>query len=93
MRNLSRDPSVVRRWAEARNARPGISDDGLLQLVMPDHEYTSERLLSWEEFAGIFTAEGLAFVYDEVPGSDFWAIGPEAEVRPFAEEAIPTHVP
>lgn len=93
MRYLTHDPAEVRRWAEARGARPAISDDGFLQLAMPDHEYTAERRLSWEEFAGHFTAERLAFVYDEVRGSDFWAIGPEAEVRPFVEEAIPEHVP
>lgn len=93
MRYLTHDPSVVRRWAEKRGARPAISDDGLLQLAMPDREYTAEGKLTWEEFAGIFSAEGLAFVYDEVPGSDFWAIGPEPEVRPFVAEAIPEHVP
>jgi len=93
MRYLTHDPSVVRRWAEKRGARPALSDDGLLQLAMPDHEYTAANRLTWEEFAGHFTAENLAFVYDEVPGSDFWAIGPEHEVRPFVEEAIPEHVP
>jgi len=93
MRYLTHDPGVARRWAEERSARPALTDDGMLVLVMPDREYTAEGRLTWEEFAGLFTAEHLAFVYDEVPGSDFWAIGPEVEVRPFAEEAIPEHVP
>lgn len=93
MRYLTHDPSVVRRWAEERSALPAITEDGLLILAMPDREYTTANKLSWEEFAGLFTAENLAFVYDEVSGSDFWAIGSEDEVRPFTREAIPEHVP
>lgn len=93
MRYLTFDPAEVRRWAENRGATPAVTEDGLLILAMPDLEYTTSTELTWEEFAGMFTAEGVAFVYDEVPGSDFWIIGPEPEVRPFVKEAIPEHVP
>lgn len=93
MRYLTYDPAVVRHWAEERGATPAVSDDGLLMVALPDLEYTASTEISWEEFAGMFTAEKLAFIYDETPGSNFWVIGPEWEIHPFLEEAIPEHVP
>lgn len=89
MRHLSGDPGDARRWAEARNARPFVTAEGELELAMPDREYGAGEPMSWDEFAGIFTAERLVFVYDDVPGSDFFAIGPAESVRHFAETAVP----
>jgi hypothetical protein len=93
MRHLSGDPNDARRWAEARHARPSVTDEGELELALPDREFSAGEPVSWEEFAGIFTAEQLFFVWDDVPGSDFFAIGPEQRVRHFAEEALPEQPP
>lgn len=88
MRMLTTDPAEVRRWADSRDARPGLTESGELVIRMPGEEDRGP-VLRWDEFAGHFTAERMAFVYDELPGSHFWVIGREAEVRQFAEEPVP----
>lgn len=88
MRMLTTDPAEVRRWADDRGARPGITEAGDLVLWMRGEEDRGP-VLRWDEFAGHFTAERMAFVYEELPGSSFWIIGREADVRQFAEEPVP----
>jgi hypothetical protein len=88
MRMLTTDPAEVRQWADGRGARPGLTESGDLVLWMPG-EADRGPVLRWDEFAGHFTAEHMAFVFDDMPGSGFWVIGREDEVRQFAEEPVP----
>jgi hypothetical protein len=68
----TRDPEVIRRWAEARGAVPatvpGTEHDGhpgVLTLDFPG--YGGERLqhISWDEWLRTFKERDLTFVYQE----------------------------
>lgn len=72
------DHEEIRRWAEARGARPahvrgtGDGDDpGILRLYYPDseqaHSGKDEALqeLSWDEFFAKFDENKLAFLYQD----------------------------
>jgi hypothetical protein len=87
MRRFTDDPAEVRRWADARGARPGLTAGGDLVLLLPDDARERGTPLRWDEFAGHFTAERLGFVHDE--GSDFWLLGPEEDLRQFSGDARP----
>jgi hypothetical protein len=93
MRMLTHDPRVVRWWAESRGAKPAMDDEGALMLALPDHEYTAESRIGWPQFERLFVNRGLAFVHEDVPGSNFWVIAADEDAWPFVEEAIPSHVP
>jgi hypothetical protein len=93
MRLLTHDPRVVRLWAESRHAKPAMDDEGALLLALPDHEYTVESVIGWPQFERLFAHRGLAFVYEDRPGSNFWLIAADEDAWPFVEEAIPAHVP
>lgn len=93
MRMLTHDPAVVRLWAESRDAKPCMDDEGALMLALPDHEYTAEARITWPQFMRLFVGRGLAFVHEDRPGSNFWLIAADEDAWPFVEEAIPSHVP
>ncbi len=88
MRRFTTSPSEVRRWAEAHDARPALTPGGELALALPGHGRDFERI-TWDEFAGFFTADHLAFVYEDDATSDFFLLGDQADCRHFAEMAVP----
>jgi hypothetical protein len=67
------DHEEIRKWAEARNAKPacvkntgGKSDVGLLRLDFPGYSGgDSLEHIEWDEFFEKFDESNLAFVYQE----------------------------
>ncbi len=74
VRFVSVDPSFVRRWAHRRGLAPHLSSRGGIVLI-PRGAHPAASI-SWEEFAGVFTVEALAFSYDDGAGDERWSIGP-----------------
>lgn len=76
MSRTTTDHDVIRKWAEARAARParvkgtGGEDAGLLRLDFGPPEEDLEPI-GWDEFFETFEASGLAFLYDDDPESRF----------------------
>lgn len=77
MGETTTDHEVIRKWAEARGARParvkgtgGGEDAGLLRLDFGTPEESLEEI-DWDEFFETFDASGLALVYDDDPESRF----------------------
>jgi hypothetical protein len=71
---VTRQPDEIRAWAEARGGqparvravRPGSAD--VLRIAfdrLPPHW----EALSWEQFLEAFQRAGLAFMYEDEPGS------------------------
>jgi hypothetical protein len=79
MGRTTTDHDVIRKWAEARDARParvkgtGDDDAGLLRLDFGPPEEGLEPI-GWEDFFATFDESGLAFVYDAAPESRFGKI-------------------
>jgi len=71
LRFISQDPHFVRRWATARGLAPFVGPGGAIELAAPGGP-DGATPLSWEEFAGFFTAEALALAYDGPAGT--WSI-------------------
>lgn len=73
--NRTTDHDTIRRWAEARGARParvtgtgGKDDAGLIRLDFDDPDGSrDDRLeaIDWESFFKAFDKSGLAFVYQD----------------------------
>lgn len=77
MGQTTTDHDVIRKWAEARGARParvkgtgGADDAGLLRLDFGEPEENLEPI-GWEDFFDTFDESGLAFVYEAEPDSRF----------------------
>jgi hypothetical protein len=77
MAETTTDHDAIRAWAEARGGRPtrvkGTGDDedaGLLRLDFGEPEDRLEEI-TWEEFFDKFEESGLAFLYQDEPGSRF----------------------
>jgi hypothetical protein len=70
---VTTDHEVIRRWAEARGARParvrgtgGPGDPGILRLDFPtDGPDPKLEEISWDEWFRAFDANQLAFVYED----------------------------
>jgi len=71
LRFISQDPHFVRRWAIARGLVPIVGPGGAIELAAPGR-MDGATPLSWEEFAGFFTAEALALAFDG--GAGTWSI-------------------
>lgn len=77
MGETTTDHAVIRKWAEARGAKParvkgtgGGDDAGLLRLDFGEPEENLEPI-EWDEFFETFDSSGLALVYDDAPDSRF----------------------
>ena len=69
---VTTDHDEIRRWAEARKAKPACvrsteeQDSCLLRLDLPGYSGgDSLEAISWERFFDIFETNSLAFVYQE----------------------------
>ncbi|MGH3140968.1 MAG: Rho termination factor N-terminal domain-containing protein, partial [Gaiellales bacterium] len=66
----TRNPEVIRRWAEERCGRPATSPKGntarprVLRIDFPDYD-RSLRELSWDAWFKVFQARDLVFLYQE----------------------------
>jgi hypothetical protein len=82
MRRSTRDPAVVRAWAEARAGQPArVRGSAVLRLafekVPPNWE-----LLTWEQFFEIFARTGLQLDYDDSPTSRLCKLSRNIQQRP-----------
>jgi hypothetical protein len=66
------DHDEIRRWAEARGARPasvaathGDDDAGILRFDFEGGDEESLDRISWEEFFATFESKGLALLYQD----------------------------
>jgi hypothetical protein len=72
------DHETIRRWAEARGARPACvrgtgdaKDPGMIRLDFPGYSGQSLEPISWEEWFRAFDENDLALVYqDETAGGE-----------------------
>ncbi|MCW7538345.1 hemerythrin domain-containing protein [Aquabacterium sp. A7-Y] len=66
----TRNPEVIRRWAEARGARPATTPGGdaerprVLRFDFPDYDKGLQEV-SWEAWLGTFDERELTFVFQE----------------------------
>jgi hypothetical protein len=77
MAKTTTDHSTIRKWAEARGAKParvkgtgGAGDAGLLRLDFGEPEDSLEPV-TWEEFFDTFDSSNLALLYEDAPGNRF----------------------
>lgn len=87
------DVVELRRWAEARGARPCRDRaSGRLVLAMPGHgcdpHGDDAPDVDWGEWESTFLLWRCAFVYDDAPGSARFFVGPAAEAHAFLEREI-----
>ena len=85
----TRSHEVIRRWAEARNARPATATrgpEGEARTLRLDFGEQTEGLepMSWDEWFGRFDERNLVFLYQEQKSdgaqSNFWRlVSPERE--------------
>jgi hypothetical protein len=68
----TKDPEVIRRWAEARDATPatvpGTEHDGhpgVLRFDFPGYGGDKLEHISWDDWLGVFRDRDLTFVYQE----------------------------
>ena len=71
----------IRKWAEAHNALPAefasTSHDGeprILGFILPAQPPGDLEKVSWEQFFAVFDMTGLALVYRQGDGSNFYEI-------------------
>lgn len=76
--NITTEHTLIRRWAEARNAKPasvkgtGGKSVGVLRLMFPGFgagKSQSLREISWEDFFKKFDENELAFIYQDKTSS------------------------
>ncbi len=73
----------VRRWAQARGARPCREEaSGRISLVCPG-DPCPHREVGWDEFEHIFVLGREVFVYDDAPGGRRFFVGTEAAAREY----------
>ena len=82
MLRTTQDLLELRRWAEARSARPHREEvTGRLALAVPGSRCGRE--VGWDEFEPTFRALGQVCVYDGAPGACRSFIGSPEEARRF----------
>lgn len=80
MLRVTQDVVELRRWAEARGARPCRDrSTGRPALVFGDDPCAVP--VGWDEFEPTFCAGRCVFVYDEAPGSRRAFVGTAEEAR------------
>ena len=83
----TQDLLELRRWAEARAARPHRQEStGRLALAVPGG--SGGREVGWEEFEPAFRALGQVCVYDGAPGACRSFIGSPEEALRFLRAAV-----
>ena len=82
MFRTTQDVIELRRWAEARGARPCREErTGRLALALPGQG--GDRDVGWDEFEPTFLQRHDVFVYDDAPGCSRCFVGPADEARLF----------
>lgn len=77
----------VRRWAEARGARPFRHADG--GLALEQGEPDAAVAVDWGEFESAFRLGRSVAVFDEAPGSCTSYVGTKEEARAYVARAAP----
>ncbi len=96
MFRTTQDILELRRWAEARGARPCREEEsGRLTLVVPGAGGAEVCEVGWEEFEPAFVTRRDVFVYDDAPGCSRCFVGSLVEAHAYvragcAAEAAPS---
>ena len=80
MRQYTREPDVIRTWAQERGGRPArVRGSEVLRLAFEKLPSNWEAI-SWEEFFQTFDRSGQMFMYEDSPGSRICKLtrGPQA---------------
>ncbi len=92
MLRVTQDVVELRRWAEARGARPcREGDTGRIALVFAGEPCPFP--VGWDEFEPAFCASRSVFVYDEGPGSRRHLLGSEEEAHAFVSACASAAAP
>ncbi len=83
MLRVTQDVLELRRWAEARGAKP-CRDRSTGRLALVFARDPCAVPVGWDEFEPAFCASRCVFVYDEAPGSRRSFVGPADEAKAFA---------
>ncbi len=84
MLRTTQDILELRRWAEARDARPCREEEsGRLTLVVPGEGDVRVREVGWEEFEPAFVTRRAVFVYDDAPGCSRCFVGSIVEAHAY----------
>ncbi|ACG74981.1 conserved hypothetical protein [Anaeromyxobacter sp. K] len=85
MLRTTQDVVELRRWAEARAARPCREEaSGRLALAMPGESCPAElQEVGWEEFEPAFSYSRAVAVYDDAPGGRRCFVGGYDEAHAF----------
>jgi hypothetical protein len=83
MLRTTQDIVELRRWAEARGARPCRDPgSGRLGLAVPGVPCTAQEV-GWDEFEPAFAWLHAVFVCDDAPGARRWFIGSIEDAHAF----------
>lgn len=87
MLRTTQDILELRRWADARGARPCRDEvSGRLTLAVLDGRVTRVCEVGWEEFEPAFVTRREVFVYDDAPGCTRCFVGSLDEAHAFVRE-------
>jgi len=84
MLRATQDLMEVRRWAEARGARPCRDQaTGRIRLAFEGEGACDATGVGWDEFEPVFVLGRQVFVYDAAPGGRRFFLGDEASAREY----------
>jgi hypothetical protein len=88
MLRTTQDVLELRRWAEARDARPCREEEsGRLTLAVPGAAMRRVVEVGWEEFEPAFVTGGFVLVYDDAPGCSTCLVGSIEEAHAYVRAA------
>ena len=87
MLRTTQDILELRRWAEARGARPCREEaSGRLTLAVPGAGEVEVLEVGWEEFEPAFVTRQDVFVYDDAPGCSRCFVGSLEEAHAYVRD-------